>query len=434
MVTRYVAWGTLTEEAREEQRRGHRRRRKLRTMGLPPTVDSPDRAIAYVRRLHDEGGMSFRQIAESAPLSNKGANMAESTVGDLYKGYRVSKEGSRPITRLPRETEYRILAVRMPVMDPNDALAQVPSVGTRRRLQALAVAGYGVRVIGRWMGAEHNYYHRLMIGVAGTDRHTYRLVTVGTRERVREMYEKLINTSPSESGVSNNSLARARNAALARGYLPGWVWDDDTIEDPDAFPEWTGACGTPEGYRVHVRETIFNNNPLPLCSPCREAVETRTLSPAKVIFLKDNFATALADSGIPLKALARKVFGEQGAATGRDTLYRWKDGSRSPRYAGQVQLLADALDVDPSYLMDEEAMAQKESEPVIGAGQFNPYVLRAALEMSATSYVQMARLPGSTVTDGAVAKWAMGKMKPASPDKLEPIARHLGVPVEVFYQ
>ena len=44
------------------------------------------------------------------------------------------------------------------------------------------------------------------------------------------------------------------------------AWDDDTIDDPAAFPDWTGKCGTPDGYDAHYKMKI-----LPSCQPCRDA-------------------------------------------------------------------------------------------------------------------------------------------------------------------
>jgi hypothetical protein len=82
---------------------------------------------------------------------------------------------------------------------------------------------------------------------------------------VRALYDELWRADPREHGVDNQAYSRTRNHAAAHGWAPVGAWDDDTIDDPAAFPDWTGRCGTPEGYSDHYRLDI------PYCLPCREA-------------------------------------------------------------------------------------------------------------------------------------------------------------------
>jgi hypothetical protein len=152
----------------------------------------------------------------------------------------------------------------------------------------------------------------------------------------------------------------------------------------------------------------------------------------KVILKRDNLIAALKASPKPVKAIARQVLGEGESA--RDTLYRWRDGTRNPRSVGIVQRLADALEVPVSHLLDESAMQAEADAPAVGHGEFNPYVLRAAMELGGMSQHKMSMVPGSQVSAGAIGKWLKGEMKPSDKSKVEPIAKYFGVDVEVFFQ
>jgi hypothetical protein len=398
-----------------------------------PTYDRKRRKWLDYQR---ETGQGFRMSPEEAePLRVKllayhDAGMSYQAMGDA-SGMRCSTitsflfghgNGNGGIQRHRYET-----LMAMPFVEPTGK--RYGSQGTHdprlaaRRLVALRVAGWPVGVLLTMIEC-HNRgnFQKLCNGRAK------RIGPVPFRE-IAELYEKLKDVDPLDWGVGLRATRVAKAYVLG---LPGpSCWDDDTIDDPEAIPEWTGACGTEEGYRVHVRETIFNNNPLPLCDPCRTAVETRPASqPLKVILNHENLAAAMKASPKPMKALAREVFGDAKAHT--DTLYRWRDGTRAPRYAGQVQLLADALDVSPGYLMDEEAMKVEASKPVVGHGMFNPYVVRAALEMDGLSMQKAARLCG--VSEASVYQWLRQQAKPSDPKKLKGLADHFGVTVEVFYQ
>jgi hypothetical protein len=46
-------------------------------------------------------------------------------------------------------------------------------------------------------------------------------------------------------------------------------WDDDTIDDPNAVPEYTGRCGSIVGALIHLRESI------PMCPPCEQSIDNK---------------------------------------------------------------------------------------------------------------------------------------------------------------
>jgi len=82
---------------------------------------------------------------------------------------------------------------------------------------------------------------------------------------MRALYDELWQADPADHGASPGGITRARRYAAERRWAPPQAWDDDTIDNPDAFPDWTGQCGTPQGVGAHRRAGI------PACDPCRRA-------------------------------------------------------------------------------------------------------------------------------------------------------------------
>ncbi|MFD5220283.1 hypothetical protein ACFWMH_21865 [Streptomyces tendae] len=143
----------------------------------------------------------------------------------------------------------------------------VPAVGTVRRLQALAVAGWPTSRLSRETGLTP---YRLMLLLKG-------ITQVATREEARTVaavYVRLGGASPGLCGVSHIAARAARERAGTAGWAPPAAWDDDTIDDPAAIPQWTGYCGTVRGARAHERDG------LPLCPPCEDALFRRRLRDA----------------------------------------------------------------------------------------------------------------------------------------------------------
>ena len=98
-----------------------------------------------------------------------------------------------------------------------------PLVGVERRLRGLARMGYRAADIGAETGINPTQLHRYMGGVGDA-------VFVGTHDAIVEAYDRLCMT-PGPSAV-------ARRRAEAKGWAPPLAWDDNTIDNPNAEPDF----------------------------------------------------------------------------------------------------------------------------------------------------------------------------------------------------
>ncbi|NUP42355.1 MAG: hypothetical protein HOY76_36320 [Streptomyces sp.] len=141
-------------------------------------------------------------------------------------------------------------------------LVKTDAAGTVRRLQALVAAGWPVLHIAAELGMFPTHVSHLM---------RMSVTTLRTARRVAAVYDRLWNIDPATHGATPKGTLRARNLAAASGWAPAAAWDDDTIDDPAAHPDWTGHCGTVRGVAAHDQYGI------PLCPPCQAAAERRRL-------------------------------------------------------------------------------------------------------------------------------------------------------------
>ncbi len=133
--------------------------------------------------------------------------------------------------------------------------------GTIRRMQALGAAGFPTKSF--LAPALDLKAGKQIYQITNSIRRTY--VFHYTHDRVKAVYDKYIGVDPLDVGVDPLAKRKAITWARKNGYPPASCWDDDTIDDPMAIPEWTGKCGTAQGYRIHLREEI------PTCPACKTA-------------------------------------------------------------------------------------------------------------------------------------------------------------------
>jgi hypothetical protein len=237
-----------------------RNRRRQQAYGRwQPYVDAgPVRA--HVRELMAYG-VGWMRLAELSGIP-------KSTVEKLLYG--CPSRGTDPSRRIRPETASKLLAVR-PAPGLLAGAVNTGATGTRRRLQALVAAGWPQSHLAARLGMNSSNFGNTL---------RWPRVLVSTDRAARALYDELWNADPCEHGVLLSSYTRARVHAAQRGWAPVGAWDEGSIDDPDAFPDWTGSCGTAKGARAHYHHGI-----LPVCAPCRNAAAAerhgrRSSSPA----------------------------------------------------------------------------------------------------------------------------------------------------------
>lgn len=205
-----------------------------------PLVDA-EPARRHVRNLMS-AGVSLARIATAADVG------IATISGMLY-----TRGPGRPRAEQIRlDNGRRILNVRA----TDIVTGYVDAAGTRRRLQALMANGWPQLRLGPHFGLHPRYVTELLRqpSVYGT-----------TAVAVAAAYDRLWNQDPRQHGVSVGVYKKIRTHARVNAWAPPGAWDDDTIDNPDAHPEWTGECGTDRGYWVHKRQQ------LPMCQRCETA-------------------------------------------------------------------------------------------------------------------------------------------------------------------
>lgn len=210
-----------------------------------PYVDAAP-ARAHVRTLMDYG-LGWKRIAQMAGVGR--GTVEKLLYGSQHRGMGPSK-GIRP------ETAAKLLAVS-PEGERLGGAVAVDATGTRRRLQALVAAGWPQARLAARLGMLPSNF--------GTTLHSEH-VLASTERAVRALYDQLWRQDPRKHGIGAQAYSRARNQAAARQWAPVGAWDDDQIDDPNSYPDWTGHCGTPIGDNAHRRLSV-----MPVCQPCRDA-------------------------------------------------------------------------------------------------------------------------------------------------------------------
>ncbi|MGV9278143.1 hypothetical protein [Streptomyces griseosporeus] len=166
----------------------------------------------------------------------------------------------RPERGTPAQQKVRpslaasVLAVE-PTLENLAPSTLISPLGTRRRVQALVAVGWPQQYLAAYLGMRPNNFGQML---------TRDHVLVRRALQVRAMYEELWNADPAGHGATPAGIARARRYAADRRWAPVGAWDDEQLDDPEAFPDWTGHCGTNQGYQAHYHSGI------PYCQPCRD--------------------------------------------------------------------------------------------------------------------------------------------------------------------
>lgn len=245
---RHLCGCTPCREANNAQNRAARKRAAYgRTR---PMLDATETRIR-LGRLSET--MSLNAIARAAGVSKP-------TVHGLFHGHRVM---------VTAETRDRIFAVTAPVLLSGSL---IDATGTRRRIQALAAAGWAPSIVQDMIGTRHGYVHLIMKRPQ---------VTVTTARKVAAVYAHLETQSPP---VVTTADRHRRSKALARAARNGWAppdaWWLVDIDDPAAVPDAIAAdepgwvvteldhlhgCGE----SAYVAVTALGREPAALAHMCR---------------------------------------------------------------------------------------------------------------------------------------------------------------------
>ena len=299
-----------------------KQREYLRRTGRPPTVDAAP-AVRHVRMLVNRHGMSTQRIADLAGVS-------ASVVVEIYSGRRRS-HNRQEVRMMWRSTRSALLSVTPE--KPTDRGAKVPDAGARRRLQALAAQGFPGAFVASRLGLPKQIINLLVAeGRKGG------WVYWSTANRIAELYSRLDGADPQVAGVPLAQVGRAQAFAARRGYAPPSCWDEDTIDDPDAFAEWTGKCGTVFGWRIHEERNI------PACPRCS-------------VFRRGGFGKVSPDVLRASRARLRLTMVQvaERADIGIETYRAWEARWTKPRDWAQLERVLDVLD-----LTFDEVVEQKE--------------------------------------------------------------------------
>ncbi|WP_404974847.1 hypothetical protein [[Kitasatospora] papulosa] len=135
--------------------------------------------------------------------------------------------GHGPGEKVSRETAEVVLGYWPKMADFPDN-ARIDPTGTRRRIDALEVLGFGRLFVADRIGMPKASFSRAL----RSDR-----ITAQVARAVMGVYEEMWNQRPEDHGVLGWVADRTRRSAQARGLFDPWAWDDDTIDDPSAVPQ-----------------------------------------------------------------------------------------------------------------------------------------------------------------------------------------------------
>lgn len=236
--------GEMTPDELKKARARDCEKRRLRGYGTPLNVTPGElaAATAIIAAAHQRG-MSY-------PAMERQLGVGRQLLADVHRG----RKGTI------RRVNYEAIIALEFIPTPDDGIrhgARLNATGSVRRIDALRAKGYPKDYLAAYIGVQHQ---NLPPGVGGS-----KWIYPAMATKVREMYEKLRETDPRDL-CTETGVRRAEMRAARLGLISPDCWDDDTIDDPDAFPEHTGHCGTQEGWLSHRLYDI------PICEACRGAV------------------------------------------------------------------------------------------------------------------------------------------------------------------
>lgn len=140
-------------------------------------------------------------------------------------------------------------------------MTEPTTIGTIRRIQALMAYGYNEHHIAQESGVNTGT-------VAALALEANLLTTQWVANAIEATYRRL--------QLTHGGDHEAAKDARIRGWAVPFAWDEEEhdtegnrspywIDDPGAYANWTGICGTHKGRSRHQARDI------PVCQPCKNA-------------------------------------------------------------------------------------------------------------------------------------------------------------------
>ncbi|MGW1102767.1 hypothetical protein [Streptomyces sp. NPDC002540] len=184
-----------------------RRRRYLRN-----TLTTPTRAASHIHRLR-AAGMPDRDIRAAA-------NIADDILYRILRGER----------EIRRATEQRILSVAPPQERASGCGANVPGLGTIRRLRAHAADGWTAAALAQRVGKHKQFI--VYLQNSGLDSQ----VRLWVADYTRSLSAQLEGLTPEGAGIAPHIAGRTRTLAAKKGWVGTAYWDEDDFDNPDFVP------------------------------------------------------------------------------------------------------------------------------------------------------------------------------------------------------
>ncbi len=186
-------------------------------------------------------GIGERRIAELAGIDR-------SAVTAVLRGRR-----GHPLTRMSQVNAHALLAVHPTPANAADG-ARVDVTGTRRRVQALSVAGWSLASVARHLEVNPTNLPGLLAQAK---------VSARRARQITDLYDQLRDQPPpTDTSAQRASTARARAMAGRRGWAGPDAWDDDTIDDPATKPRRPRKTLTHQELATEVRTLIARGDDL----------------------------------------------------------------------------------------------------------------------------------------------------------------------------
>jgi hypothetical protein len=146
---------------------------------------------------------------------------------DLLHQIALGRPSKPAPERIRRDIAEKILATPISAsVRPGYAL--VDAIGTQRRLRALAVRGWHLRLMTASTGVGYVQLCSVRTGAL-------KQVRVQTADAVRRSFERIGAAAPAEFGFASKDIVATVNLARKACWVPAERWGDD-IDDPAAVP------------------------------------------------------------------------------------------------------------------------------------------------------------------------------------------------------